>query len=195
MSDMSTRNVAIYIFDEIEVLDFCGPFEVFTVAGRKGAFNVYTVAEQEHTISTRGGMQVIPRYTWENAPAPHIIVVPGGKGAEQLVDHAPTVNWVRATAASAELVLSVCTGALLLGKAGLLDGLTATTHHKRLARLRECAPGAMVVSDRRYVDNGKIVTSAGVSAGVDASLHVVERVLGRVHAEETAANMEYDWRG
>ncbi len=195
MREMPIRNVAIFIFDEIEVLDFCGPFEVFVVAGRAGSFDVYTVAEHASPIRTRGGMQVIPTYTWDEAPDPHILVVPGGKGTQPLMHHHLTLEWVRATATRAEFVLSVCTGALLLAKAGLLDGLTATTHHRSLELLSESAPGADVVSDRRYVDNGKIITAAGISAGIDASLHLVERLLGREHAEETAVHMEYDWQG
>ena len=173
------RNVAIFIFDGIEVLDFCGPFEVFSVARKDGAFNVFTVAEEARPIHTRGGMQVIPAYTWEDMPNPDIFVVPGGKGAELLVDHAATISWVSQTAQHSDIVLSVCTGALLLGKAGLLDGLQATTHHACLDMLRACAPDTIVVSTQRYVDNGKIVTSAGVSAGIDASLHVVESIIGK----------------
>ena len=195
MRELPTRNVAIFIFDEIEVLDFCGPFEVFAVAGREGSFDVYTVAEHNSPICTRGGMQVIPNYNWDEAPNPHILVVPGGKGTEPLMHHPPTLERVRAAAAQAELVLSVCTGALLLAKAGLLDGLTATTHHRSLELLSESAPGTAVVSNRKYVDNGKIVTAAGISAGIDAALHIVERLLSREYAEHTAVHMEYDWQG
>ena len=192
---MQTRTVAIFIFDAIEVLDFCGPYEVFTVAGRHGAFDVITVAEQAAPIATRGGMRVIPDFTWADCPAPDLLVVPGGKGAEGLVDHAPTLSWIEATNQSTELTLSVCTGSLLLGKAGLLDGLDATTHHECLDMLRDCAPHANVVSDRRYIDNGKIVTAAGVSAGIDAALYVVARLLGKPAAVETAENMAYAWDG
>lgn len=191
---MQTSTVAIYIFDAIEVLDFCGPYEVFTVAGRHGDFNVVTVAERPEPIATRGGMRVIPDYTWADCPPAQILVVPGGKGAEDLVDHTPTLAWIKAATRSSELTLSVCTGSLLLGKAGLLDGLEATTHHECLDMLRACAPSTKVVSGVRFVDNGAIVTAAGVSAGIDASLHVVERLLGKSVAVETAENMAYAWK-
>jgi transcriptional regulator GlxA family with amidase domain len=192
---MRKRTVLIYIFDAIEVLDFCGPYEVFTVAGRHGAFEVPTVAEQSEPIATRGGMRVIPDFTWSDCPFADLLVVPGGKGAEDLVDHTPTIDWVTARTHASELTLSVCTGSLLLGKAGLLDGLTATTHHECLHLLRACAPSTNVVSDHRFVDNGKIVTAAGVSAGIDAALYVVERLLGKSVAMETARNMAYPWEG
>jgi len=192
-----TRNVAILIFDEVEVLDFCGPFEVFSVTGRakaQASFNVYTVAENLRAVIARNQLSVNPRYDFTNCPAPDLLVVPGGWGTRQQMNHPPIIDWIKQTAANAELVLSVCTGALLLAKAGLLEGLSATTHHGAIELLRQTAPNTKVVTDRRFVDNGKIILSAGISAGIDMSLHVVARLFGEPEAVATAKYMEYDWR-
>ena len=191
------RNVAILIFDDVEVLDFCGPFEVFSVTGRakkEQPFNVFTVAEKSDPILTRNHLSVNPRFTLAGSPAADILVVPGGLGTRREMNNPAVLDWVKEAASRAEVVLSVCTGALVLAKAGLLDGLTVTTHHVALELLKQTAPSCMVRADRRFVDNGKIITAAGISAGIDASLHVVGRLLGREVAQETARYMEYDWR-
>lgn len=191
------RTVAILLFDNVEVLDFCGPFEVFSVAGRQTeppACDVFTVAEKPVPVVTRNGLSVNPHHTLAECPEFDILVVPGGLGTRKEVENETLIDWIRRWADEAELVLSVCTGALLLARAGLLDGREATTHHGAFDLLREIAPTATVHEDRRYVDNGKIVTSAGIAAGIDASLHVVARLLGRGVAEATAHHMEYLWR-
>jgi transcriptional regulator GlxA family with amidase domain len=188
--------VAILIFDEVEVLDFAGPFEVFSVAGRQKKeppFNVYTVAEKPGPVLARNRFSVNPRHTLADCPPPDLLVVPGGWGTRREMNNAALIDWIRTAAVKAELVLSICTGALLLAKAGLLDGLQATTHRGALGLLREAAPKTTVLDDRRIVDNGRIIVSAGVSAGIDAALHVVARLLGRNEAMETARYMEYDW--
>ena len=191
------RNVAILIFDEVEVLDFCGPFEVFSIAGRRAGldpFNVYTVSEKGETVSARGGLRVIPKYSVDNAPRPDIVLVPGGYGTRKEMHNERLIGWIRECAPAAELVLSVCTGALLLARAGLLEGLEATTHWAAIDLLRETAPGTSVLENVRFVDNGDIVTSAGVAAGIDMALHVVARLMGAELAIEAARYMEYDWR-
>ena len=191
------RNVAILIFDDVEVLDFCGPFEVFAVTGRQEGeqpFNVYTVAEKPGPISARGGLSVNPRYTLVDCPPPDILVVPGGYGTRRVMNNQSLIDWIRQVDAHTELTLSVCTGSLLLGKAGLLDGLQATTHHQAMDLLRDAAPSTAVLDDQRIVDNGTVVTSAGISAGIDMALHIVARLLGDEVAAETARYMEYDWR-
>jgi transcriptional regulator GlxA family with amidase domain len=188
------RNVAILLFDEVEVLDFAGPFEVFGVTDdlRKGeAFNVFTVADSPGTVRARHGLKIVPTYTPENCPAPQLLVVPGGWGTRALLGKVALLEWLRLKTKGAELVLSVCTGSLLLAKAGLLDGLRVTTHHDTLDLLRELAPTATVDPSARFHDNGKIVTAAGISAGIDASLYVVERLLGAEAATTTARHMEY----
>ncbi len=193
-----TRNVAILIFDDVEVLDFCGPFEVFAVTGRGQEvppFNVYTVAETLAPVTTRGGMSVNPRYSLADCPLPHILVVPGGYGTRRAMRSEALIAWIRRTAPHSEVVASVCTGSLVLGAAGLLDGLRATTHHSAFDLLREAAPTAQVLEGVRFVDNGAVITSAGISAGIDMALHIVARLLGEETARETARYMEYDWAG
>ena len=193
----TTHNIAILLFDDAEVLDFCGPFEVFSVASNQSdspVFNVYTVAERS-PITARNGLSVNPGYTLESCPKPDILLVPGGIGTRTEMNNAPLIDWIEQAAANAELVLSVCTGALLLGKAGLLDGLETTTHHVAYDLLREIVPTCTVHEDRRFVDNGKVITSAGIAAGIDMSLYVVERLLGREVASATARHMEYTFNG
>lgn len=194
---MPSRNVAILIFDEVEVLDFCGPFEVFSVAGRsrdETPFNVYTVAERLEPVLARNGLSVNPRYTIGDCPPPDLVVVPGGYGARKEMHNPAVLEWINRCAESAELMLSVCTGALMLAKAGLLNGLAATTHHASFDLLREAAPSTTIREGARFVDNGKVITSAGISAGIDMSLYVVARLLGEEHARETAQRMEYRWQ-
>ena len=190
------RNVAILIFDDVEVLDFCGPFEVFSVTGRSSdvrPFNVYTVAETSGPVLARNGLSVNPAYTIADCPQPDILLVPGGWGTRQAMQNEMIVRWVREQGGRVELLLSVCTGALVLGKAGLLDGLEATTHHSAFDLLGETAPKAKLCPDRRFVDNGAVVLSAGISAGIDMSFHVVTRLLGEEAARDAAHYMEYDW--
>ncbi len=192
-----TRSLAILLFNDAEVLDFCGPFEVFSVASRQTdplAFNVFTVAEKMDAITARNGLSVNPDHSLADCPKPDVFLVPGGMGTRKEINNGPLIEWIKRTADGAELVLSVCTGALLLGKAGLLDGLDATTHHVAFDRLREIVPRTTVHEDRRFVDNGKVITSAGIAAGIDMSLHVVGRLLGADAAAETARHMEYPWK-
>lgn len=191
------RHVAILVFDEVEVLDFAGPFEVFAVTdelNRHEAFNTFTVAGEPGAIRARNGLRVVPDHTMESAPAPHILVVPGGAGTRAVLKKAALLEWIRRCAKTAEVVASVCTGSLVLGRAGLLDGLTATTHYQTFAELRTIAPAAGVVEDARFIDHGRIATSAGISAGIDLSLHLVARLLGAEAALQTAAYVEYHWR-
>jgi transcriptional regulator GlxA family with amidase domain len=192
----TTRNLAILLFPEVEVLDFCGPFEVFSVANRfvdPAAFNVFTLAEKPGPVLTRGGMSVNPRHTLADCPRCEILLVPGGQGTRVEMHNRPLIEWIGAKAQEAELLLSVCTGALLLAKAGLLEGLEATTHHGAIDLLRETASNTNVHADRRVVDNGRVVCSAGIAAGIDMSLHVVGRLLGSEVAQKTARQMEYPW--
>ena len=193
----TTRTLAILIFDDVEVLDFAGPFEVFSVANRytdPPGFEVFTVAERVGPIMTKGGLSVNPHRRLADCPRPDLLLVPGGMGTRKEMHNAAVIDWIGRTAETAELVLSVCTGALLLAKAGLLDGLEATTHHAAIELLRETAPKTTIHPDRRFVDNGRIVCSAGVAAGIDMSLHVLGRLLGAEVVEKTARLMEYPWQ-
>ncbi|WP_421825761.1 DJ-1/PfpI family protein [Larkinella sp.] len=198
------RTVAIFLFNEIEVLDFAGPFEVFGVAGRHHdpkPFRVVTVAERG-PVYARNGLSLNPTYLLNDHPKADIIIVPGGGGqhadgtpygSRREMDNSAVLNWVRRTAATAELVLSVCTGSFILGKAGLLDGLAATTHFLAVDGMQKAAPNTELRLSERFVDNGKIITSAGISAGIDMSLYVVGRLLGKTVADETARYMQYDY--
>ena len=188
------KNVALFLFPEVEVLDFAGPFEVFAVTDElRGyyTFNVITVAETAAPIRARNGLQVLPDHSFTTCPSPHVLIIPGGFGTRALLKNEPVLAWLRTQAASAELVMSVCTGAFLLARLGLLDGLRATTHHECLDDLRALAPAATVDATARFHDNGKILTAAGISAGIDCSLHVVSRLLGPAAAASTARYMEY----
>jgi transcriptional regulator GlxA family with amidase domain len=188
------QNIAILIFDDVEVLDFCGPFEVFSVANRfVDAFNVFTIAEKSPVIA-RNGLSVNPHYRLADCPQPDILLVPGGQGTRAEMHNTALIESIARMAKTAELILSVCTGALLLAKAGLLEGLEATTHHGAIDLLRELAPNTTVHSDRRFVDNGRVICSAGITAGIDMSLHVVGKLLGVEVARQTTRQMEYPWR-
>jgi transcriptional regulator GlxA family with amidase domain len=194
-----SRRVVILLFDDVEVLDFAGPFEVFSVAGRRAGhgdpvFLVSTVAARSGPIVARNGLTVVPHFTIADCPPAEILVVPGGYGSRALLADRELLDWVRRRDAEAKLTLSVCTGALILGAAGLLDGLEATTHHGALDELRRWAPTATIRPDARIVDNGRVILSGGISAGIDMSLHVVGRLLGKDQAVQTARYMEYDWR-
>lgn len=190
------KNIAILIFNEVEVLDFCGPFEVFSVTGRSTnspAFNVYTVAETAEPVLARNQLSVNPRYTVQDCPEPDILLVPGGYGTRRAMYNKVLIEWIKTCSEKTELTVSVCTGALLLARAGLLEGLSATTHHMALDLLRDVAPNTRVLNNSRVVDNGRIILSGGISAGIDMSFYVVARLLGKETALETAKYMEYDW--
>lgn len=191
------RHVAILIFPEVEVLDFAGPFEVFAVTNElSGAdtFHTFTVAEAPGSIRARNGLKVVPDFTLETAPPPQILVVPGGAGTRPLLKKPAVLEWIRQRARKAEAVVSVCTGSLVLAQAGLLNNLRATTHYENFAELAALAPNTDVDQACRFTDNGQVLTSAGIAAGIDVSLHLVARLLGEAAATRTARYMEYHWR-
>jgi transcriptional regulator GlxA family with amidase domain len=190
-------SVGILIFDDVEVLDFCGPFEVFSSARAADAaeatalFRVFTVAERADVVCCRGNLLVQPHFTIADHPPIDLLVVPGGWGTRREARNAALLDWIAAQDQGSTLTLSVCTGAFLLAARGLLDGKPATTHWASLDRLAEGYPAIEVRRDVRFVDAGHVVTSAGVSAGIDMALHVVERLRGPAVAAATARNMEY----
>jgi putative intracellular protease/amidase len=192
-----TRNVAIVVYDNAEPLDWTGPFEVYNDAAQFGsangqpAFHVYVVSKTKDAVNSQG-MTVVPNYSIADAPKPDIVLFPGGPSAK-VYDDPAFFAWAKQASEEAEIAQSVCTGAFVLGKAGLLDGLEVTTHHGSIDRLGEMYPKAAVKRGRRFVDNGHVVTTAGISAGIDGSLHVVARLLGRRVADEVATYMEYAW--
>ncbi|KNF07721.1 ThiJ/PfpI domain-containing protein [Gottschalkia purinilytica] len=191
-----TKNVGILIFDEVEVLDFCGPFEVFSVSSNVSAensFNVFTIAEKDGPIYARNNLSINPKYTIKDCPDIDILIVPGGQGARKEMHNQMIISWINNIYPNLELLLTVCTGALIVGKCGLLEGLTATTHHSALNLLKDISPNIKVVSDERYVDNGKIILSGGISAGIDMSLYVVDKLLGKEAVSKTIDVMEYSY--
>lgn len=196
-----TTAVAIYLFPDAEVLDFAGPYEVFTTASRvfrrdnprlPEPFTVFTVAREAGPVKARAGLVVQPDYTFANHPPIDVLLIAGGVIAAEL-GTPEVIAWVTDTSAKAALTASVCTGAFLLAEAGLLDGLRATTHWEDIPDLRTGYPMINIVADQRWVDEGGIVTSAGISAGIDMSLHLVERLAGRKLALLTARQMDFDW--
>ena len=184
------RNVAIVLYEGVELLDFAGPGEVFSAAGN-GAFNVFTVAATHEPVVSQGFVRITPAYAIADSPKPDILVIPGGN-ARSVYDDPKMMAWVKARVGAAELTMSVCNGALVLAHAGLLDGLRATSHYGAIAALKKF-PRVTVVPAERFVDNGRIVTTQGVSAGIDGALHVVGRLLGSEQAWSTARYMMYRW--
>jgi len=189
------KNVAILLFPGVQIIDYTGPWEVLGHARIDGkpAFKIYSVAETASPFETAMGMTVIPSYTFAKAPKPDILVLPGGNVDPQLSNEG-IIRWIRESAKTAEVVLSVCNGAFFLAQAGLLDGLEATTFAGMIDDLQRSAPKTKVVRDKRFVDNGKIITSAGLSSGIDGALHVIEKLYGKGTAQLAAVGMEYDWR-
>jgi putative intracellular protease/amidase/YHS domain-containing protein len=183
------RSVVIFVFNNMELLDFAGPAEVFASAG----FQVRTVATSREPIQCMGLITITPRYTLEDCPRSDIIVVPGGSTRAVAMDKRVTA-WLAHASTEADATLSVCTGAFVLANAGLLDGKEATTHWGSIERMRKQFPKITVRDDQRVVDAGKVVTSAGVSAGIDGALHVVDRLAGRAIAVKAARYMEYTWQ-
>lgn len=199
---MSTARVGIYIFDEVEVLDFAGPFEVFSTATRvsrkrwperPAPFSVSLIADRPRTVLARGGFPVMASASFSDPPALDLFIVPGGEVSQELTRDDVRDFIVRA-AQSSSLTASVCTGAFLLARAGLLDGRRVTTHWEDLADLRQMFPQLRVESGKPWIDTGPIVTSAGISAGLDMSLHLVSRLSSVELAELTARQMDYGWR-
>jgi transcriptional regulator GlxA family with amidase domain len=197
------KRVGIALFEEIEVLDFCGPFEVFAATRLNEArrreepspFEVWLVAEHDAPVVTAGGMQVIPHQTFASCPRLDILVVPGGWGTRRELHNPALLEWLRLRAAEVETLASVCTGALLLGAAGLLNGRRATTHWRSLDLLRDSFPAVTVVYDQHVVEDDHVLTSAGIAAGIDLALKVVTRYHGEAVARATARHMEYPYPG
>jgi transcriptional regulator GlxA family with amidase domain len=202
---MDKWNVGILIFDGVEVLDFAGPFEVFSrtrltpgLESRRtddsAPFRVFTVARTKDMVSATGGLRVVPEHSFADAPRIDLLVVPGGFGTRLLLEDRETLDWIRRTAATARRVTSVCTGSLLYAKAGLLQGRRATTHWGALDLLDSLEAGVKVERALRVVDDG-VITSAGVAAGIDMSFQVVETLFGKAVADETAHYIEYRRQG
>jgi transcriptional regulator GlxA family with amidase domain len=188
--------VAFLISDGAVIIDFCGPWEVFqdvSLPGgmqMQGGFQLYTVAETSKPIRASGGMKILPDYTFENAPAPKIIVIPAQSGRSEA-----TLQWIRKSAKTADVTMSVCTGAFVLAATGLLNGQAATTHHSAYKTLAMNYPDVRVKRGARFVEEGNIATAGGLSSGIDLALRVVQRYYGTDAAKDTAYQMEYQGQG
>lgn len=197
---MSSKVVGIVIFPEVEVLDFCGPYEVFSVTRRPAdtdaaepPFRPLVLAQTAAAVPTRGGMRVLPDFTLTDCPPLDVLVVPGGPGTRPALENEALLTWLQTQATQVETLTSVCTGSLLLGQAGLLDGLPATTHWGSLDWMADLFPQIQVVRDQHVVETGNVLTSAGISAGIDMALRVVTRYYGEAMGRATAKRMEYPY--
>lgn len=196
---MNRKRVGILVFPQVEVLDFCGPFEVFSVTRldeqrrreESSPFEVQLVAQPRDVVSATGGLRVIPDTTIDDCPTFDVLVVPGGWGTRSEVNNARLIDWIAERGQKAETLTSVCTGAMLLARAGLLDGRRATTHWRSLPSLRESFPRVTVEDQLHVVEDGNVLTSAGISAGIDMALRVVARYFGDSVGRATARHMEY----
>jgi transcriptional regulator GlxA family with amidase domain len=198
---MERKRVGILVFPDVEVLDFCGPFEVFAATRLSEArrreepspFEIVLVAEREGVVVAVGGLKVVPDFTLDSCPPLDVLVVPGGWGVRTEIDNERLLAWLAERGRGVETLASVCTGSMLLGRAGLLDGRRATTHWRALDWMRESFEDVLVVEDEHVVVDGRVLTSAGVSAGIDLALRVVARYCGEEVARSTARNLEYPY--
>lgn len=185
------KQLGILLFPEFELLDLAGPIEMF---GRlKDKLNLVFISETSNWVSSSQGLVVRADIHFQNTPPLDFLLIPGGLGTRQLVNHSPLIDWIHIHASQATLVMSVCTGAALLAKSGLLDGRTATSNKQAFSWVMQQGPAVRWMKHARWVEDGKFFTSAGVAAGIDMSLAVIEKCYGRALAEETALATEYVW--
>ena len=188
------RNVGIFIFDEAEVLDFAGPFEVFAVASElhhHELFHVFTVGETLGAITAVNGLSVNPKYDFSTCPHIDILIISGGSGTRQQMENIKTLNWINQVHLHTEYTLSICSGSRLLGVLGILNHQPYCTHHEVYEHMMEIVPTGIPQKDKRFVSFDKTYTSGGISAGIDLSFHMVEQLHGKLIAEKTATYMEY----
>lgn len=185
--DEKPVSICFYLQNGIELLDFAGPMEVFTVAG----FRVFTVSKTKAPIKSQGILTILPEYSIADAPQADILVVFGGNTAPTESDPG-VIGWIRSRKAATKSYLSVCTGSFILGRAGLLDGLTVTTFHTEIESMQHHFPKTKVLANVRFFDNGIVITTAGISAGIDGALHLIEKLRGRDFAKNIATTIEYD---
>lgn len=192
------NNVGIFLFNDIELLDFAGPYEVFSVTAQLNdhkLFKVFTITSDGAAIKSVNGLKVVPDFGFAGHPPVDILIIPGGVGTKATIKEPVILDWVRQTAENSAITMSVCSGARILGVLGLLDQLESTTHHEVIEHLQELAPRTIINPNRRFIDTGKIMTSGGISAGIDLSLHIVGKICGKDVAAKTIRYMEYgDWR-
>ncbi len=189
------RNIGIFIFENVEVLDFAGPFEVFSVTSELNnheLFNVFTVGENLESIGAVNGLSVNPKYNFKNCPNIDILIIAGGSGTRKLMENKNVLDWIDKVHQKTELTLSICSGAILLGMLSLLDDKPYCTHHEVYEIMREIVPTGKPQQAQRFINAGKIYTSGGISAGIDLSFHIVEELIGENTAKQTATYMEYN---
>ena len=188
-------NIGIYIYDDVEVLDFSGPFGVFSTAKRlaDNDWQVSLIAENDRPVLARGGYSVNPHYSFADCPLLDLLVVVGGDHTREL-EKAEVIAWLKNTATNTKRVASVCTGGFLLAKTGLLSGKNVTTHWQDQPELAAMFSDLNVIADTRWVTDGKFTSSGGISAGIDMSLALVAEFISYEHALLTAKQMEYQWQ-
>ncbi len=189
-------NIAIYLYEQAEVLDFSGPFEVFTTASRVAQsgepFNVFLVSQKGGVVTARGGYQVLADYGFHNHPDIDVLIVVGGMHYDEL-NKSEVLSWIAGQSKKSKVTASVCTGAFLLAKAGVLQNHRVTTHWEDIPELKRMFPKLQVVEGVRWVDEGDVISSGGISAGIDMSLHLVSKLYDLALAEKTAKQMEFSW--
>ncbi|MEM7480036.1 MAG: DJ-1/PfpI family protein [Acidobacteriota bacterium] len=189
-----SATVIVLLYDGVELMDFAGPVEVFTSANEvhpEDPFRVVLAAEQRQPIATHNGLAVVPDCAFADCPEADLLVVPGGTGVMAAMAHPPLMTYLQSSAEQADRVMSVCVGAFLLARASLLEDQQATTHERGLGYLTQLAPTAKVVSDVRFTDNGRVLTSGGMTAGIDLALHLVGELVGDQHETATRRYMNY----
>ena len=189
------RNIGILIFDNVEVLDFAGPFEVFSVTSELNnfePFNVFTVGEMSAPIRAVNGLSVNPTFDFNTCPSLDVLIIAGGSGTRKLMEKKNVLDWIHKVHQKSELTLSICSGARLLGVLGILDGKPYCTHHEVYEHMKEIVPTGKPRRKQRFINTGKIYTSGGISAGIDLAFHIVEKLLGKKVAKLTATYMEYN---
>ena len=191
------KNIGIIVFDDTELMDFAGPYEVFSVANELNDYQLcrtFTFSESSDKIKSVNGLYVIPDYTVDNCPDIDILIIPGGIGTKKILENDKILAFIEDRCKKSNFTFSVCSGARILAKIGLLRNRKFITHHEVISDILQIDPSAVLQRDVRFVDEGKILTSAGISAGIDLSLYMVEKLFGKDTADKTAAYMEYERR-
>lgn len=191
------NNVGLFLFDDVELLDFAGPYEVFSVTSELSdysLFRVFSVSEDGETVRTVNGLKVVPDFAFDNHPEIDILIIPGGVGTKKEMEKSAIVEWIRWNHDRAKMTVSICSGARILARMGLLDGLEVTTHHEVFDDIHRIAPSVRLKPSARFIDSGRILTAGGISAGIDVAFHIVRKLHGDEVADRTARYMEYgDW--
>ncbi len=192
------NNVGIFLFNDIELLDFAGPYEVFSVTSELNEhqlFKVFTISSDGAEIKSVNGLRVVPDFSFADHPPIDILVIPGGVGTRAEINKPEVLEWINKTCKNSQITMSVCSGARILGILGFLDHLESITHHEVVEHLKEIAPNTIINQSKRFTDNKNIMTSGGISAGIDLSLHIVKKIHGEAIVNKTIRYMEYgDWQ-